>query len=86
MGIDYIVHYDCAPKQALTLEGLMGRLKGRDRAQAIIEHYRDEGDQRPPSERALVGDGRRALEVPRHRGRDDAGMARLLRPVTDRRV
>lgn len=50
MGIDYIIYYDCPPKQALTLEGLMGRLKGRDRAQAIIELYRNEGDQRPPSE------------------------------------
>ncbi len=50
MGIDYLIHLDCAPKQALTLEGLMGRLKGRERAQAIIQLYRDEGDHRPPTE------------------------------------
>ena len=50
MGVDYIIHYDCQPKQALTLEGMMGRLKGRERAQAIIQLYRDEGDHRPPSE------------------------------------
>lgn len=49
MGIDYIIHYDCAPKQALTIEGLMGRLKSRDRAQTIIQLYRDQGDDRPPS-------------------------------------
>lgn len=50
MGIDYVVHYDCEPKRALTLEGLMLRLKGRDRADAIIELYRAQGDQRPPRE------------------------------------
>jgi hypothetical protein len=50
MGIDYIIHYDCAPKQALTVEGLMIRLKSRDRAEAIIQLYRAQGDQRPPSQ------------------------------------
>ena len=50
MGIDYVVHYDCEPKRALTLEGLMARLKGRERADAIIELYRAQGDQRPPRE------------------------------------
>ncbi len=50
MGIDYIIHYDCEPKQALTVEGLMVRLKSRERAQAIIELYRAQGDQRPPTE------------------------------------
>ena len=50
MAIDYEIHYDCEPKRALTLEGLMGRLKGRDRAAAIMKLYRDSGDLRPPSE------------------------------------
>lgn len=50
MGIDYIIDYDCAPKQTLTLPGLMGRLKGRDRAEAIIDLYRRNGDHRPVSE------------------------------------
>ena len=50
MGIDYIIHYDCEPKRALTVEGLMGYLKGRERANAIIELYRNNGDHRPPSE------------------------------------
>jgi hypothetical protein len=49
MGIDYVIDYDCEPKQALTLEGLLGRLKGRDRAQAIIQFYRDQGDERSPA-------------------------------------
>jgi len=48
MGIDYLVHYDCEPKRALTVEGLMARLKGRERADAIIQLYRDQGDRRPP--------------------------------------
>jgi hypothetical protein len=50
MGVDYIIHYECEPKQALTLEGLMGRLKGRDRARAVIRLYRERGDHRPPSQ------------------------------------
>jgi hypothetical protein len=50
MGADYIVHYGCEPKQALTLEGLMGRLKGRDRAEKIIQLYRAQGDHRPPAQ------------------------------------
>ncbi len=50
MGIDHIIDYDCAPKRALTVPGLMGRLKGRDRAQAVIQLYRDQGDMRPPAE------------------------------------
>ncbi len=49
MGIDYIIHYDCLPKQAMTVEGLLIRLKSRERAQAIIQLYRAQGDQRPPS-------------------------------------
>lgn len=50
MGIDYVVHYDCEPKRALTTEGLMLRLKGRDRAERIIALYRDQGDYRRPRE------------------------------------
>ena len=48
MGIDYVVHYECEPKRALTLEGLMARVKGRERADAIIELYRAQCDPRPP--------------------------------------
>ncbi len=50
MGADYVVHYDCEPKQALTLEGMMGRLKGRDRAEKIIRLYREQGDRRSPAQ------------------------------------
>lgn len=53
MGIDYIVDLDCAPKRALSVEGLMGRLKGRDRAAKIIQLYRDQGDMRPPAQMAF---------------------------------
>lgn len=48
MGIDYLVHYDCEPKRALTVEGMMARLKGRERANAVIQLYRDQGDNRSP--------------------------------------
>ena len=50
MGIDYLIDFGCEPKQVLTVEGLMGRLKGRDRAEAVIKLYRDHGDYRSPSE------------------------------------
>ncbi|NLX09121.1 MAG: hypothetical protein GXY36_05660 [Chloroflexi bacterium] len=49
MGIDYIIHYGCEPKRALTTEGILERLKGRDRALKIIELYRQRGDDRPPA-------------------------------------
>ncbi len=68
MGIDYIIHYECAPKEALTLAGLMGRLKGRDRARAIIDLYREEGDQRAPAEMGFemvrrLPDGSEEVEI-----------------------
>ncbi len=50
MGIDYLIDYDCAPKRAFSVAELIGRLKGRDRAERIIRLYRDNGDYRPPSE------------------------------------
>lgn len=50
MAIDYIIDYDCAPKQALGTPGILDRLKGRDRARTIIQLYRQNGDTRPPSE------------------------------------
>lgn len=50
MGIDYIIDYACEPKQALGVGGIMGRLKGRDRAEAVIELYRAQGDMRSPSQ------------------------------------
>lgn len=50
MGIDYMIDLACKPKEALTVEGLMVRLKGRERAARIIELYRDQGDQRPPAD------------------------------------
>lgn len=60
MGVDYIINYDCSPKQALTLEGLMGRIKGRDRAYTILKLYRDNGDDRPPSQMGFEMVRRRA--------------------------
>lgn len=50
MAIDYIVDYGCVPKQTLGTEGILERLKGRARAEAIIGLYRKSGDRRPPSE------------------------------------
>jgi len=50
MAIDYIIDFDCVPKQTLGTEGIKERLKGLQRAQLIIQIYRDNGDDRPPSE------------------------------------
>lgn len=50
MAIDYVLDLNCIPKQALTTQGIVDRLKGAERAQAIIRLYRDGGDQRPPDE------------------------------------
>ncbi|MDX1994590.1 MAG: hypothetical protein SF029_19565 [bacterium] len=50
MAIDYVIDYDCIPKQHLGTEGIIERLKGEERARAIIELFRKNGDDRPPSE------------------------------------
>lgn len=49
MGIDYVIGYDCAPKRAFSPEGILDRLKERDRAQTVIALYREGGDERHPS-------------------------------------
>jgi len=50
MAIDYIIDYACAPKQALSSDGILERLKGRARAETIIHLFRENGDDRPPSQ------------------------------------
>ncbi|HVU13063.1 MAG TPA: hypothetical protein VHD90_17415 [Phototrophicaceae bacterium] len=50
MAIDYIIDYDCVPKQTLTTEGILERLKARARAEEVIRLFRVNGDQRPPSQ------------------------------------
>lgn len=50
MSIDYIIDYDCIPKQTLTTDGIVQRLKGLERAREIIKMFRDAGDARPPSQ------------------------------------
>ncbi len=50
MAIDYVIDYDCIPKQHLGTEGIVDRIKGEERAQAIISLFRQNGDERPPSE------------------------------------
>jgi hypothetical protein len=50
MAIDYIIDYDCAPKQTLGTEGILERLKGEERARSIIDLYRQHGDDRLPTE------------------------------------
>lgn len=50
MAIDYIIDYACIPKQQLTTEGILERIKGKARAEAVTKLFRDNGDQRPVSE------------------------------------
>jgi hypothetical protein len=50
MAIDYIIDYVCYPKQELTTEGILERIKGRARAEAVIDLFRKSGDNRPPEE------------------------------------
>ena len=50
MGIDYVIDLECAPKQALSTEGIVERVKARSRAEAIIAIAREEGDSRSPSQ------------------------------------
>lgn len=50
MAIDYVVDYKCYPKQELGTEGILERIKGRARAEAVIKLFRDNGDNRPVHE------------------------------------
>jgi hypothetical protein len=50
MAIDYIIDYACYPKQELTVEGLLDRIKGRARAEAVVDLFRRNGDNRPVNE------------------------------------
>jgi hypothetical protein len=50
MAIDYVIDYDCVPKQTLGTDGILERLKARERAESIIQLYRQHGDDRPPKE------------------------------------
>jgi hypothetical protein len=62
MAIDYVIDYPCTPKAELGTEGILGRLKDRERAQLVIGWFRDHGDERPPDQmgfeftRAAPGD------------------------------
>jgi hypothetical protein len=50
MAIDYIIDLNCIPKEELTTEGIVERLKEEERAHTIIGLFRQNGDDRPPSE------------------------------------
>lgn len=50
MAIDYFIDYKCYPKQELSPEGIMDRIKGQARADAVIDLFRRNGDTRSPSE------------------------------------
>ncbi|MBE2269496.1 MAG: hypothetical protein IAE80_14770 [Anaerolinea sp.] len=50
MAIDYVIGYDCVPKTTLGTGGILERLKARERAAQVIRLFRENGDQRPPSE------------------------------------
>lgn len=50
MAIDFTIDYPCAPKDALSTQGIIDRLKGEARAKSIIKLFRDAGDDRPPSQ------------------------------------
>jgi hypothetical protein len=50
MAIDYTVDYHCAPKQTLTPDGILDRLKGKARAERVIRLFRQNNDDRPPSQ------------------------------------
>ena len=68
MGIDYVIDYECVPKQELTTLGIMERLKAKQRAQAVIKLYRDRGDNRPPKDMGFemvrrTADGEEEVQV-----------------------
>jgi hypothetical protein len=50
MAIDYVIDYACVPKETLGTDGILERLKGRERAESVIQLFRKNSDNRPPSQ------------------------------------
>ena len=50
LAIDYIIEYDCAPKRTLGADGILERIKERERAREVIQWFRSAGDDRPPAQ------------------------------------
>ena len=50
MGIDYVIDWNCVPKETFSSIEIVNRLKSRDRAATIQQLYHDHGDYRPPTE------------------------------------
>jgi hypothetical protein len=50
MGIDYVLDLACTPKKHLTVEGMVNLVKARNRADAVIDMLRREGDKRTPEQ------------------------------------
>jgi len=50
MGVDFVLDYNCPVKEQLTTAGLVGLVKSRSRAAAILEFARGRGNSKPPSE------------------------------------
>jgi len=68
MAIDYTIGYNCVPKQTLTSEGIVERIKGRERAETIIALFRRNGDNRSPREMGFemvrtAADGSEEMQV-----------------------
>ncbi|MBW4436548.1 MAG: hypothetical protein KME04_05410 [Pleurocapsa minor GSE-CHR-MK-17-07R] len=50
MAIDYTIDYQCEPRTSFGTDGVLERVKSRARANDVIALFRQNGDQRPPSE------------------------------------
>jgi hypothetical protein len=50
MGVDFVLDYDCPVKEQLSTAGMIGLIKSRSRATAVLEMARREGNTKPPSE------------------------------------
>ncbi|MBC7813386.1 MAG: hypothetical protein H7175_19660 [Burkholderiales bacterium] len=50
MAIDYVIDWQCIPKETFGTAGILERLKEHERANAVIKLFRQNGDNRPPSE------------------------------------
>jgi hypothetical protein len=68
MSIDTIIGYNCIPKQTLTAEGILERIKGKERAETIIALFRRNGDNRSLKEMGFemvrtAADGSEEMQV-----------------------
>ncbi len=74
LGVDYVVDYGCLAKDELSLGKLIGLVKTRDHARAVLAKVRESGNQSPASEVVVT----RLLQTPEGVQQQESSVQSLL--------